>query len=205
MFLLACITTLIVSCSSKEEDYYQTKADIHISQEVKTSFDATSFSENLKNVSRLFATKRRSSELNEELAMSAIKPFVEDGKFVQQQLLDDNTITIEEKKQIKDLGNEDLAVLSVIAYAVITANDSNEPPMLVEDEYMRKENIKLHCIGEALGGGAAFSGGLTLGVIKAVGTKTAIRMATTALGGMIGGAITAAFLINDYNICMNRH
>lgn len=28
-------------------------------------------------------------------------------------------------------------------------------------------------------------------------------MATSALGGMVGGAITAAMYINDYNTCMN--
>ena len=68
---------------------------------------------------------------------------------------------------------------------------------------MKRANKELLCLADALAGGGVVGGGLTWGAIIKIGGKTALKRAACALTGMVGGAIAAAMIINDYNACMN--
>lgn len=155
--------------------------------EITTTFSELEFQNELDNLSEIIITTRTET-LNEDLAIKAITPFVKDGEFVRDQLLDDNSLNELETELIENLSDEELAMLSVCA-----------------NSYARPTNPSLHCLGEALVGGGSITGGITVGFIKKVGVRTALRLVCSALGGAVGGAITAAMIINDYNTCMNNY
>lgn len=194
---LACFTVSMLSCSSDVDEQNPTEDETSISQELVLTLDKKDFQSNLDNVSALFKIQTRANSLDEEKAQEAIAPFVEEGNNIRSQLLDDVSISQEERDYIENLNDEELAVLSIIAYSIVEAVDEEN-----ETNGTYNVNKRLHCVGVALVGGGSVTGGLTIGLIARVGTRTAVRMATSALGGMIGGAITAAMYINDYNICM---
>lgn len=198
--VLACFTVSVLSCSSDVDELNPTENETSISQELVLTFDEKDFQSNLDNVSALFKLQTRANGLDEEKAKEVIAPFVEEGYCIKSQLLDDASISQEERDYIDNLNDEELAVLSIIAYSIVEAVDEEN-----ETNGTYNVNNRLHCIGVALVGGGSVTGGLTWGLITRVGTRTAVRMATSALGGMVGGAITAAMYINDYNNCMKYY
>lgn len=125
-------------------------------------------------------------------------PFVVDGKNIQAQLLDDNTLTKEQRDSINQLTDNELAILSIVAYSLLESNEQ----ILTRSSYIQNKN--LYCIGQALTGGGSVTGGLTWAVVKRIGTRTALRLALGSFCGMVGGAITVAMYLNDYNICMSH-
>lgn len=204
VLLLMCIVTFMYSCSTSSDDLEINESNAYISQEIKTTFDETTFLSNLDNVSAMFSGRNRVAVFDEEQAEAIIHPFIVDGINIKRQLLDDITLTREETEKIQSLTNNELAVLSVVAYAIITTANADVELMETSGEYQRATNKRLHCISEALAGGSAITGSITWGFIWKMGTKTAIRLAASSLGGMVGGAITVAIFLNDYNDCMNK-
>lgn len=194
---IAYFSITMFSCSSNVNEQDLAENENPNSQELVLSFDEKEFQANLDNVSALFISNTRSEYLSEEKAREVITPFVEDGKNIKNQLLDDASLSQEQRDSIEILNDNELAILSIIAYSVVKTAEERH----ITRAYTT--NKELNCISSALVGGGSVSGGLTWAFIKRVGIKTAVRLASSVLGGMIGGSITAAMYINDYNTCMN--
>lgn len=186
------------SCSS-ENDEQTINEEKSNSMDLVTTFSKDEFNKSLNNVSQYINLKTRGSDYDEAEAEKVLVPFVVDGKNIQAQLLDDNTLTKEQRDSINQLTDNELAILSVVAYSLL---ESNEQILTRSSNIL--QNKTLHCIGQALMGGGSLTGGLTWQFIRRVGTRTVLRLALSSFGGMVGGAITAAMYINDYNICMSH-
>lgn len=189
------IMLLLICCSTDKEDSI---ADVQKEEtELVSSFSKGDFERNLTNVSNFVSLSTRSLNFDEENAQQVILPFVKDGEYIQKQLLEDETLSLEQRDSLENLSNEDLAILSVVTYSIVEAGNEQ---ISTRAGY----NKKLHCIGEAMAGGASVSGGFTLAFLKTVGMRTAVRLAMSSLGGMVGGAIAVAMFLNDYYYCMNH-
>lgn len=188
-FILLCVVSF-TGCSSDLEQNSQKQDAVNIQEtEIKTSFSQDEFQENLNKVSSIIVNTRTSS-LNDEIAEEVLYPFVQDGIFIKEQLLEDESITLAAKDSIQNLSNPELAILSLYANAI------NKELSCAT----RATNKSLHCIGEALVGGGSVTGGVTVAFLTKVGARTALRLACSALGGMVGGAITAAMYISNHSI-----
>lgn len=189
------IIILLICCSTNEEDSI---VDAQKEQmELVSSFSKVDFERNLTKVSNFVSLSTRSLNFDEEKAQQVIMPFVKDGEFIQKQLLEDETLSLEQRDSLENLSYEDLAVLSVVTFSILEAGNEQN---VTRAGY----NNRLHCISQALAGGSVLTGGLTWTFIRTVGTRTAIRLALGSLGGMVGGAITVAMFLNDYYCCMNH-
>lgn len=195
-FILFCVVAF-TGCASDLEQKMQKQDTVDIQDtEIKTSFTQEEFQENMNKVSSIFLNTR-SSNLNDEIAEEVISPFIQDGNFIKEQLLKDESLTLAARDSIQNLTDPETAILSLYANAI-----NRELSCMTR---ARATNMNLHCIGEALVGGGSVTGGVTTAFVLKVGMKTALRLACSALGGMVGGALTAAMYINDYNICMEEH
>lgn len=194
VFITIASAILFTSCSSNDDF----KQEEHQQSVIVSSFSPDEFTKSLNGVSDFVSTKTRNAAYNEEEAQNVIKPFIIDGKNIQNQLLDDNTLSTEQKDSIENLSDEELAVLSVIAYSAIEAEGDG---LTTRTTY--PTNKRLYCVSTALVGGGSFSGAALLTVLRKVGTRTFLRMSLSAFGGFVGGAITVAMYLNDYNTCMN--
>lgn len=195
VLLALLLSGILTSCSSESYTQQIENGNDNLTK-ISTSFSPAEFQEKLDIVSNSIKSTR-SSELNEELAHKLIHSFIEDGRFIQKQYIEDKTLTQGEKDSISNWSDEQLAILSLYANAINTEIDNPTKTRAVNQE--------LHCLSEALVGAGSISGGLTWALIKKVGTKTALRMATSALGGMVGTVITVAIIANDYNACMQKN
>lgn len=195
--LSVCITCLFSSCLSKDDglDTIEVSYGKVENSEISTSLNADLFNRTLDDISNL-VTQTRASSFDEEKIEKALKPLTEDGEFIRKQLLDDKTLTALERENIENLSASQLAVLSLITNAYLLDIES-----LTRGTYAT--NQRLHCISEALTGGGVFVGGGVVGSIAKLGFKTALRTVCCGALGMIGGAIAAVMIINDYNTCMN--
>lgn len=195
VFVLVCVV-LFVNCSSDSEQL-TVKSEKIASSELVSNFTQDEFKKSLDEVSN-FVLQNTRANIDETKAKEVMMPFVEDGKNIQKQLLDDKKLTDIQRDSLENLSDNELAILSVMAYSIIdTTNDA------VGTRSSYPVNRRLTCVGQALAGGSSFTGIFTWTFIKRVGQRTALRVALGAFGGMVGGAITAAMFINDYNICMN--
>ena len=195
-FILFCVV-IFTGCSSDLEQKMpkQDTVDIQIT-EIMTSFTQEEFLENMNKVSNI-VFNTRSSNLNDEIAEEVLSPFIQDGNFIKEQLLEDESLTLAAKDSIQNLTDPETAILSLYANAIKME--------LSCTTRAKATNMNLHCIGEALVGGGSVTGGATTAFVVKVGMKTALRLACSVLGGMVGGALTAAMYINDYNICMEEY
>ena len=109
---------------------------------LKQVFSINEFQENLNKVSNVIISTR-SSNLNEKVVEEVLYPFVQDGIFIKEQLLEDESLTLATKDSIQKLSNPELAILSLYTNAIERELSCTT----------RATNSSLHCIGQALVGG----------------------------------------------------
>lgn len=199
LFVLFCLGVVFASCSTdlvEKED----EEKIELTPEsFKTNFSESGYHNALNNVTNVLMSTR-STQLSEEIVQKAIEPFVLDGKYLKEQILKDKSTDEEDEEKLDGLNDSQLAVLSLFANALIYDVDFGNDGAASTRAAVNKE---LLCLADALAGGGVVGGGLTWGAIIKIGGKTALKRAACALTGMVGGAIAAAMIVNDYNACMN--
>ena len=148
LFVLFCLGVVFASCSTdlvEKED----EEKIELTPEsFKTNFSESGYHNALNNVTNVLMSTR-STQLSEEIVQKAIEPFVLDGKYLKEQILQDKSTDEEDEEKLDGLNDSQLAVLSLFANALIYDVDFGNDGAASTRAAVNKE---LLCLADALVG-----------------------------------------------------
>lgn len=186
-FVFVCI---LCSCT---DDSVVSNANKDVYLDLETTLSETDY----KNVSENMLTivNTRATLNDEECCRKALKPLVEDGKRIKEQILEqlDGNYENDSLKFLKDLTEEELASLSFMVYNINSIeNMDNQATRALSSARIRS------CLGAAIGISAIRELGVG-GVIRA----TTLRRALFAIGKRYLGYIGVVLMVADFYDCYN--
>ena len=190
LFLLTMLFALCSCGNSIDPDPAESSQQVVTNNtlyNIKSKMDASTYENCSVELSNLMNTiNTRSSDAISDSAQIYLKPFVNDGKTIQKEILSQLSKDSEEYKYYQSLNDEQLASLSFLVYHI---DEATVPGT--------RASIK-SCIATAVGLTAIKD--LS---VKGVITATSLRRALFAIGKRYLGYIGVALMVADFYECMN--